>query len=430
MLLIYSPGISNRLSYVCEFIFTRVCITDYELTGNRATFGSHAGPKLCYDEHALPGCLHIAPHGLLNRQTLDEIRPEVTEWDIMRLFPTQGALGYDVFSAVFYMISRYEEWLSFTPDKHNRFEAQQSILYKHKQLHKPLVDLWCMELKEALCKLFPSLEFRARSFQYISTIDVDNNYAYLGKPGWRMLGASVRDLIKGNRAQIKQRRAVRAGKQPDPFADYTYQVEWSRQQHIPLIYFFLTIHCQTEFDRALPCHHPLFKTMIDTVKGKATIGLHPSYFSDQGHTLHEEKKNLEQLAGQSVSHSRQHYLHFDIRRTPALLIAIGIRKDYTMGFASHDGFRAGTCTPFFYFDLQKNEATELEMVPFCMMDSVYYDYLKLPTAQALSRMQELADEVKKVNGTLVSVWHDRSFSELHFPGWKKQYETLHHYIRS
>ena len=38
---------------------------------------------------------------------------------------------FDVFSASFYLVSRYEEYLPYVKDMYERFQAENSLAYKH-----------------------------------------------------------------------------------------------------------------------------------------------------------------------------------------------------------------------------------------------------------------------------------------------------------
>jgi hypothetical protein len=96
----------------------------------------------------------------------------------------------------------------------------------------------------------------------------------------------------------------------------------------------------------------------------------------------------------------------------------GFNEDHTLGFTDRVGFRAGTCTPFPWFDLESNEATDLMLWPFAVMDSAIHEQMGVPTEQAAARFIEMADAVKAVDGTFVSVWHDRYLSgHGEFRGW-------------
>ena len=67
---------------------------------------------------------------------------------------------FDIFSAVFYLASRYEEYGGFTPDAHQRFPPEASILHKTESFEFPLINLWVKELKEALLLKWPELIFK------------------------------------------------------------------------------------------------------------------------------------------------------------------------------------------------------------------------------------------------------------------------------
>ena len=69
------------------------------------------------------------------------------------------------------------------------------------------------------------------------------------------------------------------------------------------------------------------------------------------------------------------------------LLACGITNDYSMGYADQIGFRAGTCTPFYFYDLENEIQTDLKVHPFAYMDGVLNDHLKLNTEMALDKVQ-------------------------------------------
>ncbi len=93
-----------------------------------------------------------------------------------------------------------------------------------------------------------------------------------------------------------------------------------------------------------------------------------------------------------------------------------------MGYASQTGFRASTCTPFNFFDIERDLETKLLIHPFAVMDATLSRYLALTPEKGQDRIGLLADQVRNVNGQMVILWHNESLSEKwEWKGWRKVY---------
>ena len=57
------------------------------------------------------------------------------------------------------------------------------------------------------------------------------------------------------------------------------------------------------------------------------------------------RRKLERATGLTVTSTRQHFLHWDVRTTPRLQMEAGFSADSTLGFNRNIGFRAGTVPP-------------------------------------------------------------------------------------
>jgi len=68
--------------------------------------------------------------------------------------------------------------------------------------------------------------------------------------------------------------------------------------------------------------------------------------------LKRQKRALEKALDHEVVSIRQHYLHYDIRITPAVHGEAGFKYDSTLGFNDNAGFRFGTCYPWHFYDLK------------------------------------------------------------------------------
>lgn len=426
--LIYSEQLSVRLDYTCRFIFGHVLKLNYQLTSDRVAAEQTEIPVISYSDSGPEKKIWIRPAGLLFETGIREQKPEPVYTDGMVYFYSQEDTGfpYDIFSAVFYFISRYEEWQLFEPDQHQRFEAAASQLFRYGFHLRPVVDHWVMELGAALGKHYPQLKFPEKEFRVMSTIDVDNLYAYKAKGLLRTLGACARDLLKADLVNLKERLLVVSGKKKDPFDIYETVSDFCFEKKIPLIYFFL-LRSGTRYDRTVDPRLPAYAKVFKLIKScHALLGLHPSYHSSVNKALlTEERDLLARRTNEAVNFSRQHYLRFDIRSTPGLLMEHGFEVDFTMGYASAPGFRAGTSHPFRYYDFTTEQSRQLLFVPFCVMDGAYTVYKQGSPEKAFREMLALAEDVKKVKGLFISVFHERSFSDHLYPQFGTLYKNLH-----
>ena len=76
-------------------------------------------------------------------------------------------------------------------------------------------------------------------------------------------------------------------------------------------------------------------------------------------------------------------------------------------------------------DLEKEERTDLEIYPFCFMDANAYYEQRLTPQSAYNELQYYHDTVKKVNGTLITIWHNNFLGTgATFAGWREIYERF------
>lgn len=432
-ILVYCEKPGPRLYYTFDFIFKRVLKCHYQLTDNETEYKTHEGVRINYSNREFPG-YKIVPDGLLNETHLRSGHPEAIHKNGQIYFfgapDSVTDLHFDVFAAVFYFISRYEEWQEYRADVHGRFEAGASLLYKHDAHLKPVVDQWIWEFASALKKQQPELEAGKPMFEYLSTIDIDNLYAYKAKSFLRVCGASARDLIKFNIKHFFERFQVLSGLKKDPFDIYDDIPAFAREQNYELLFFFLYRN-GTPNDRTVKPGSLAFKEVFERLRAQgANIGLHPSYDSAFEETLlTREYELICNTAGHKINFTRNHFLRYNIRRTPHALMQLGVKADFTMGFASQPGFRAGTAHPFHYFDLVKNEAHHLLFVPFCAMDGAFINYNKTAPERIMKTLTDLAAEVKKTGGFYVTVFHESTISNHLYKGFGTLYKNLHLHLK-
>lgn len=425
---IYTPELSPRLEYVCGFIFTHVLRVHHRLSTNAADLQTKNDFAVNYSQRDIPGAYRIRPHKLLFETGVAARAPEpfFADGQLYLYHNVEGASGlhFDLFSAVFYFISRMEEWQDHEKDRHGRFEARASLLFRHKLHLKPVVDQWICGFGLGLRRLYPELKLPSRIFRLVSTIDVDNLYAYRNKGFIRTLGGAARDLMRGDVGAVAERAAVVCGLRNDPFDIYESVSRFCADHDVPLFWFFL-VRSGTRYDRTIDPARGAFRPVIGKLAGKHFVGLHPSYDSSvDPRLLSEEIRLLKEQGLHEVEFSRQHFLRFSIRSTPGQLHRQGIAADFSMGFASVSGFRAGTTHPFHYFDLENEKPLPLLFIPFCTMDGAYTFYSDTDPRAAMVEQLAMAAEIRSAGGFFTSVFHERTFSNRLYRGYGTLYKNL------
>ena len=428
MILVYTHKITPRVRYIFKHILTRTLLIPVDFTSKVEEFVAFNGPKMSYTKTPLGNEFFVKSNSLLFEQGVNDMEISVQKWDEIPCFfkaGTKSTIPFDIFAASFYLITRYEEYLPHVKDVHGRYTAEQSLAYKHHFLEKPVVDIWAYKLLEALKEKFPDYDYKKREYQFISTIDIDNAYAYKYKSLIRSVGGFLNDLVYFKIFNIWNRFAVTLNLKKDPFDTFQRILKVRKEQDVKTIFFFL-IGDYTTFDTNVSTSKRKYRLLIKEMVDYAKVGLHPSYFTmNNAPLLKKEKLRLEEIINSPIQRSRQHYLRFSLPETYQNLIDLEVAEDYSMGYASNVGFRASTCTPFYFYDLDFEIQTPLKVFPFALMDTTLNDYMKLTPKQSLGRIRDLKNEVKAVNGMFITLFHNESLSDyLRWKGWKRLYESM------
>ncbi len=399
MLLVYCPQTSNRLKFIFRFIFNDIIGAEYKITTSEEEYKFYKGPKLNYSKQNIePHELHIVAHPLLFETGIkDQSIKAFVHHGEKAFFETSkvGSIPFDLFAASFYMVSRYEEYLPTIRDSHDRFNAHQSMAYANGFLQKPIVDVWAFELKHIIAKKYPEIKFTERKYKFISTIDIDNAYAYKHKGFIRTNAANLKAIVTLNYKDFKERILVLLGKLKDPYDTYELQRRLHSKYKVKTIYFFLVGDYGVN-DKSIPAKNHNFQHLIKSIADYSEVGVHPSYAS----TTHPEKFEteiirLEKILNRDITKSRQHFLKINLPDTYRRLIELDITDDYTLGFAREVGFRAGTCTTFNFYDLDLDIETKLRLHPFQVMDATLKYYMKVPPNEAMSKIEPLIKEINE-----------------------------------
>jgi len=429
MILILVPKSTPRLRYAMRLVLAEILGLEYSITTNAEEFQSFTGCKCTYGKSAEGGHPHFSSAGLLMEAGIGNPNLQAIEYmGVKALFPVydrSSALPYDPFSAAFFMVSRYEEYLPYRKDQYGRFTAKESLAFRNGFLQKPVVNLWALQLGEALVSAFPALNIKKGKYRFLPTYDIDQAWSYKGKGFARGSGSFLRCLASGEFSELAMRLKTLSGIIPDPFDTFDYQLDLQKQYKLHPVYFFLFAK-YGEYDKNIPTTNIRFRQLIKRLSDYADTGIHPSYASNTNPELmRQEIRELSKVLNKEITLSRQHYLKLHLPETYRNLVACDITTDYTMGFAALPGFRAGICTPYQFYDIDLETVMPLKVVPFAVMDGTLRDYMQLSAEEAKTVISDLISEVKAVGGVFSSLWHNESLSETgRWVGWRSVYEHL------
>jgi hypothetical protein len=415
MILIFSPTLTPRLRYITKLIFCDILLSEVQFTDDAAAFVESDYPKLNYSDRQFNDEPFIKASEFLfsNSIKLPEIKPLPYKGEHGFFETSENSLmPFDPFASAFLMVSRIEEYCSGARDFHGRFCANSSLLFRFGLLQKPVVNIWANLLATNLQHIYPRLNFPKPSFRLLTTIDIDNAWAYRNKGFLRTLASLGRDIIKTDFKKAGDRFRVLVGKMEDPYDTYKY-LDSALDNTSKNVIFFFHLGNYARYDKPVSWKNIQLKNLIQKIAGKYKIGIHPSYRSsdrDNKELVGFEKERLQEITGLKIERSRQHYLRLQFPETYRALITAGITEDYTMGFHDMAGFRAGICTPFKFYDLEKEQEESLTIFPFQVMDVTLRQYMKLSPEEAIVKMDSLINEIRKVGGTFIGIWHNESVS--------------------
>jgi hypothetical protein len=335
-------------------------------------------------------------------------------------------LNLDIFGSAFFMLTRYEELVIKDRDQHDRFSAYSSHAYKNSYLNRPLVDEYVEILKKCLTMLWPDLKFKERKFSINVSHDVDqlsryqtrkNLFQYLRVMGGDLMRGFIKDLIYSPLSYFNKNIELNAH---DPYNTFDCLMDISDKNNLKSTFNFIcgkSSNYNADYNIEDIQIQNLFKKIND--RGHL-IGLHPSYDCYLSPDLIKKELNALKNSLNSLDikqkdiTSRMHYLRWKTPDTLVNLNNLGIKKDTTLGYAEHSGFRCGTCHSYPGYDLINHEKLDIIVEPLIVMDATLFSkkYMSLDYKSAFNYATDLKKKCKKMNGQFNILWHNSFFQDL------------------
>ncbi len=382
-----------------------------EFTHSIETFIASTLFKMSYADQPLGNEFFIQKYGLLDEVGFNDIDVNVTKWDEVPCFfrvSSESSIPFDIFSAAFYLLSRYEEYQPYVKDKTGAFPVEESLAFKNNFLNMPLVDIWIEKFQTLLMQKFPKLRTNKKLYTTNFIILVQQAYAYKHKNFFRQWVGLLRDLFLLRWIKVVARVNVILNLKKDPFDTYEQLLTWLADRHFKHRWFF-QLGDYTRSNRNISPHSKAYHYLIKNISDTAETGLLLSKQSIYSPTTIElELKRMEK-----ISH---HKLTATFLADPSLgfpdvyLFAhsLGVAHDYSLGYVHQIGWRASTCSSFYFYDLNLEQTTPLQIHPY----AIHIDAIKkLPNEIARKEASLVKNYLKNLQGSLNIIIENTTFTK-------------------
>ena len=326
--------------------------------------------------------------------------------------------GIDIFASIFFMISRWEEYVNLNRDDHNRFPATESVSYKNGFLNRAIVNEYVEMLMNMLLFLGFKKDKRLKKKQLVLTHDIDRLYTW---NNWQQVTrVAIGDLLKRKSIRLAKERfteynLIKSKKINDPYDTFDILMNISEEYGLKSHFYFMSGGL-TKYDNRYCIDEPKCIELISKIKHRGhIIGFHSSYNAyNDSIQFKKEKEKLENVIGQEVTEGRGHYLRFEIPVTWQINEDYGMKIDSTCGYADRVGFRCGTGQEYSVFNILTREKLKLKERPLLLMDTTLFGYQKLDQ----DIIRDLVINLSLHTNMFTVLWHNTQIQHMN------EYEKL------
>ncbi|AXT62911.1 hypothetical protein D1816_22070 [Aquimarina sp. AD10] len=428
MVLIHVQKVTPRVSYTFKHICRRILKLDVDFTAKIETFIAHDGPKFSYGKQPLGKELYFQSVELLFEHGLNDVDIHVQDWEETKCFfqvqHENAALPFDIFAATFYLLTRYEEYLPHVKDNLGRFPATESIAYIHDFLKDPVIDIWAYKFKKILLEKYANLELEEKKFNIIPVVSVSQAFAYKNKGFLRSIGGGFRDLWGLKLDELTDRIKVSLGLKKDPYDTFDFIIDLQKQKKRKAKVLF-GLGDYSNYEKNIGFNHLKHRTLIKHIADYLDVGLKVSYEAISNLSiLTKEKERSENILNRRLKYVICGFFKIKLPEAYRNFIELEVEEDYSMGYSGYPGFRAGTCTPFMFYDLDYEVQTPLVIYSFCLANLGGEEFVKNETF-ARNEVVAYIEKIKKVKGCFIPVFGNTLFSDLQEqPYWKSILEDI------
>lgn len=334
----------------------------------------------------------------------------------------------DVFASVFFMLTRWEEFVKKEKDSNGRFAGSNSVAYRCNFIFRPIVN----EYVEMIWRMIVSIGYKGDrkegKFEIVPTHDID--HPFMRRRLLKTTYYIVRSIFKLDGESLK---AYIRDILFDPYDVYDFFMDNSEKAGVKSRFYFMSADPSTVANQTSPyIKSKNFSHIIDKVKQRGhIIGFHPGVFSlKSDDNWRKEKERLEHEAGVRVEEGRQHYLSFSVPGTFRILENNNMIVDSTLSYHDVEGFRCGTGNSYPIFDILERRELNLQERPLIVMDATLTGYQNYSLDKIKEVLCYYVGIGKKYRMPITILFHNSSFVGRNGKKLKKIYSELFTQIKN
>lgn len=330
--------------------------------------------------------------------------------------------GCDIFASSFFMLTRWEELVIKRSGTFQKVEENEMLAVKSGFWDLPVVDEYCLLLKNMLVYLGYS-KFKKSQLRIKMTHDVD----------WCQL-SSIAILVKNLKTLMQKaeyrktaislyRYMIYKTKSKNPFDSFNEIMDLCEEKNLKSTFYFKAVK-EGELGFSYDIQSKAVQRMVkNVIKRGHLVGIHPSENTFINEiSLIAEFSRLNSVTGSTIIEGRNHGLYYN-QDSLQNLCKRGLKIDSGYGFQFRNGFRCGTCNDFFWFDVIQRNKLQIKEIPFTVMDTVYYRSYK-NIEEYVENIVDLLKKVNKHRGVFCINWHSNLFNAINGKQTKKAYIFL------
>ena len=208
--------------------------------------------------------------------------------------------------------------------------------------------------------------------------------------------------------QLGELLRVVMGRSKDPFDFYETLIDFFHERKLHPTFFFL-LGDYNYYDQGLSYNNVRYKYLIKHIADYAIVSVLGSYdATSREEILLKERERMSNIINRPVRRFRANNNLLPLPELYQHLAATEFKEDYTMGYLSHIGFRAGTCTPYIFYDIRLEVQIPIVVHSFAL----HWQHIdKQCTKETLYLIETIKQQVADLKGDFISIFSPEYLSK-------------------